>query len=93
MPDTAADGYQKQRTDHVEKREATRPAIRRDHLMQIYPRPKETERVSDERSEHTGGYDPPTIENAHVSDQSGISVVHITPQPSDVSTAAEACAH
>jgi hypothetical protein len=35
----------------VTRDEAARPAIRRDHLMEVHPRAKQTERISDQRGE------------------------------------------
>jgi hypothetical protein len=52
MSDTAVNGDQKQRADHVEQGDGTgdqadRPAVRLDHLMKIHPRAKQAERISE----------------------------------------------
>src|SRR5258708_4757154 len=64
--DTTANRYQKQCADHVEKgdstrNEARRPAVRGTHLMEIDTRAKQTKCISDQRTEHTGGDNPPAI--------------------------------
>jgi hypothetical protein len=68
--DAGADPYQEQCADHIEKRdragnEAGRPAVRRYDLMEIDTRAKQAECISDQRREHAGGDNPPTVEDTH----------------------------